>query len=438
MDIRGHVGCVGRRMSSRTLGVASLVLLPIALPGCGKRVATLVEEHAADYAALDARVAEAQALVAKVPEHGLRAFPRCKPSAAYVYGGDTPNTDVIGGKVLDWDTGPIADALKLRRAAEGKGRFSGPKASVVDERRLAQLAGIANLVVLREHKTSTEDHVSADVFVVSGKPAKITCAFGFDGGHGMYGSVGRVTGKEVWTNKRTGQVVHERDVVEGASSGTSGAFEARNRLPEALARNLGIEYSYTARDAAQRALAGKARALDPFPSLRVKEVLEDRGASRPDHASSFLGTFGYEDAWDTDGVRLTVNDLAKDTLVVVGREHAVSAGGGPDGKALADRLAAESFSGSAELVAKLKSLGWSATAPAKADNPFQGGRRQYAVDAKKGDATAKVAVLDYAEAARKQNGAVMRVVGRTLLVAQGASSTLGPADEILTEITGVR
>lgn len=426
-------------MSSRTLGLVPLLLLaPATLTGCGKRTATLVQEHAADYAAIEARVAEAEALVAKVPERGVRAFPRCKPSASYVYRGDAPNTDVVGGKALDWDSGPIAEAMRLRKESASGGRFSGPKATPFQEQRIAALAGIKNLVVLREHKDSTDFHVSADVFVVSGQPAKIVCAFGFDGGHGSYGSVGKVTGKEVWTNKRTGQVVRERDVVEGASSGTSGALEARNRLPHALARNLGLDYSYNTTEEAQKAIAGKTRPLDPFPSIRAAEVLEDRGASRPEHSTAYQGSFGYEDSWDTDGLRLSVNDASKDTSVAIGREHAVSAGASPEGRALAERLAGETFSGSAELVAKLKSLGWTATAPSKADHPFQGGRRQYAVDAKKGDASVKVAVLDYAEAARKQNGAALRVVGRDVFVAQGASPVLGPADEILTEITGLR
>ncbi|HRG97770.1 MAG TPA: hypothetical protein PLR99_16060 [Polyangiaceae bacterium] len=218
-------------MGSRLVWVAAGVCL---LAGCGKRLSTVVAEHKAEFAAMDAKIAQAKALAAGVPERGTRAFPRCKPSKDYVFSSglnSEENTiDVLSDGMIAWDAGPLALALRFRKEHEGEGRFSGPKATPYDEKRLDVLKRLKHLVVLRDHKASTEHHVTADVFVVDLASGKITCAFGFDGGEGGYGSAGTVVGKEVRINKRTGQKVGERDVVQGASAGTSGAVEARGRL----------------------------------------------------------------------------------------------------------------------------------------------------------------------------------------------------------------
>ncbi len=139
-----------------------------------------------------------------MPDRGLRAFPRCKPSPSYVYSdsGDPKsesdhNTDIVGGKYVSWTSSPLGQALALRSASVGKNRFNGAKVSPSDEATLKKLKRIKNVIVIREHKDASDDHVSADMFVVAGDPAKIVCAFGFDGGDPSYGSVGQVTGKEV-------------------------------------------------------------------------------------------------------------------------------------------------------------------------------------------------------------------------------------------------
>ncbi len=424
------------------IGQWRVLAVPLALlaAGCGKRVSGLVADHQADYAALDARIAQANALVAKVPERGVRSFPRCKPTDRYLFSssGGPHDTDVIGGSALAGYPSPIADVLKMRKDAEGKGRFSGPKASAFDEKRFELVKGVKNLVVLREHKDSTEHHVSADVFVVSGEPAKITCAFGFDGGEGGYGSVGTVTGKEVWTDKRTGRVVRERDHVEGASSGTSGAAEARNRLPSALARNLGLDYSYSTKEEAAKYRAGYKRPLGEFPTIRVKEVLEDRGASNLRNFSAWNTPFGTNDGWNTDGIHLEIFDLGRVPGAVLGKEQVVNVGPQPDDVAFATKLAAEPVASAKDLVARVKGAGYVLFGAEPPDLPAPYGFRKYELSASKGGAQRKISVLDFGPAARKQGDATVRIDGRRLIVVQGKSSVLGPAEEIANEIMAAR
>lgn len=424
----------GMRTSAR---VGLLVIAALAC-GCGKRVSGLVAEHKADYEALDARIAQANALVAKVPERGTRAFPRCKPTDAYSFSssGGKHDTDVIGGVALAGYPSPIADVLELRKKAAGNGRFSGPKASSNDEERFARVKTVKNLVVLREHKDSTEHHVSADVFVVSGEPAKITCAFGFDGGEGGYGSVGTVTGKEVWTDKRTGRVVRERDHVEGASSGSSGATEARNRLPGALARNLGLDYSYNTKDEAAKYRSGYKRPLGDFPTIRIKEVLEDRGASNLRGFSQWNTPLGTNDGWNTDGTHVEMYDLTRSPGAVLGRELVVNAGPQAEDVALATTLAGESFATPKDMIARLKGLGQVLMGPEPPALPTPYGFRKYELKVSKGGKERKVNVLDFAAAARKQGDATVRIDGRRVILVQGNSPSLGPAEEIANEIMG--
>jgi hypothetical protein len=424
---------MNRSILRASLGIL-VVAASCALSGCSKRVASLVGEYQADFARLDAMIASANAEVAKVPERGTRAFSRCKPSPSYVFESNGHNTDMIGAHLLAGNPSPLTDALAMRAASAGKGRFSGPAATAAQKETLKALATIKNLIVIREHKDASDAHVSADVFLVSGEPAKIVCAFGFDGGEGSAGSAGQVVGKEVWTNKRTGKVVGEHDLVEGKESGSSGAGNAIGRLPIAIGRNLGIAVSFAAKEAAEKAKAGGGVRFAELPTLRTTQVLEDRGAKRPRSASS--SQFGLVSIWNTDGVGINLFDVGSDAYIAIGPEQAMSVTGAPDGRQIADRLVAQPFGTPKDLVARLAGLGYALSSTAKDAPTFTAGHRRYGLKARKGATELKVEVLDFVEAARRQNAATLRVEGRHILVLQGISPAIGSAEEIAKEIVG--
>lgn len=278
------------------------------------------------------------------------------------------------------------------------------------------------------NKDASEDHVSADMFVVSRAPSAIVCAFGFDGGPPSSGSAGVVVGKEVVSVKRTGKVVAERDVVKGASSGASGAFNARNYLPQAIERNLGIFISYKS---AERVKPAAAWGVDPFPTLKVKAVLEDRGAVsfRPMTSQTFgSGTF-----WFTGGVHVYLFEIEK-TTAFIGDEQAVLVTGS-GGNATAAEVLITPIPTPQDLIARLRPLGYVASGPVKEESPTPGLLR-YSLRAKKGSYESTISVLDFRDAARGRNQATLRVEGKRLLIVQGASPVLGTAEQIAAEITG--
>jgi len=430
--VRGTFGRHARRAHGpRETGWGLALLGALAgLAGCAKRAPTLLKERAADLAAIDADIARANALVSKVPERGLRALPRCKPTSGYAFSvtGGAHDTDIVGAKLLAGYPSPLQGTLDLRAQNAGKSRWSGAKVFAPDERRIDAVRDLKYLLVIREHQDSSEDHVSADMFVVSRSPAAIVCAFGFEGGERGYGSAGSVVGKEVISVKRTGKVVAERDVVQGASSGSSGAFNARNHLPDSLARNLGIWISYTSAESRPRALPA---GLGEYPALKVTAVLEDRGAVA--FRTYLSQPFGTWSSWNTDGVRLSVFDLAR-TGGVVGAEQAIIVSGA-NGDVMASRLLATPIPSSNALLTRLRSLGFAPSSPVVEEQRDNGFRR-YSVRARKGGAEAAVSVLDFSDAARRRGGATMRVEGSKVLLAHGTSPVLGTAEEIATEIAG--
>lgn len=417
--------------------IALTAVSALVTSGCGKRQSTLVEEYGADFAAMDAKIAQAKAEVAKVPERGTKAFPRCKRSKDYVYGpgGDGNTIDFVPGSDLGWEATPLASAMKLRKESEGKGRFSGPKATDFDVKRLAVLKRVKHLIIIREQKTSTEHQLFGDVFVVN-DGGKIACAFGFDGGEASYGSAGKVTGKEVWTDKRSGKVVREREVVEGATSGTSGTYEARKHIPLSLARNLGVLVGY---DEQTQKVVGGEKGLGEFPSIRIKHVLEDRNAPSVVNLTNYTSPFGPADKLITDGVELASFQLDKHPHVAIGREQAVNADASPDGRALAEKLAAQPFADEKELLARARALGYTEVPPKtpKPNQPGAGrsraGVREYSVTVKNAAGDHFVQVIDYSAGAQKRGTAFVRVVGRTIVSGEGKGPVIGSAAEILNE-----
>ncbi len=401
--------------------------------GCAKRAPTLLKERAADLAAIDASIASANALVAKVPERGTHAFPRCRATSGYAFStmGGVHNTDLVGAKLLAGYPSPLQDVLELRAKNADKNRWNGTKVFPYDEKKIDAIRDLKFLLVIREHKDASDDHVSADMFVVSRSPAAIVCAFGFEGGERGYGSAGTVVGKEVISVKKTGKVVAERDVVQGASSGSSGAFNARNHLPESIARNLGVSISYSSTEAAERARRAVPSGLGEYPAIKVKAVLEDRGAVAFRHWVS--QPFGTWTSWDTEGVRVSVFETER-AGGVIGAEQALIVSG-PDGEATAARLLATPIPAPKDLVTRMRTLGFAASSPVKEERPSAGFYR-YSVRARKGAYEATFSVLDFSEAAHRRGGATARVEGKRVLIVQGTSPVLGTAEEIATEIAG--
>lgn len=422
-----------QRTAERVTRGALMVGLVAIASGCAKRAPTLLKERAADLAAIDGAIASANALVAKVPERGTHAFPRCKATSGYAFNtmGGVHNTDLVGAKLLAGYPSPLQDILELRAKNADKSRWNGTKVYPPDEQKIDAIRDLKFLLVIREHKDASDDHVSADMFVVSRSPSAIVCAFGFEGGARSFGSAGTVVGKEVISVKKTGKVVAERDVVQGAYSGSSGAFNARNHLPESVARNLGMSISYNTAEAAERARRAVPTGLGEYPSIKVRAVLEDRGAVA--FRSSISQPFGTWTSWDTDGVHVSVFETER-ASGVIGAEQALIVSGA-DGQALATRLLATPIPTPKDLVARLRPLGFVATGPVKEERPDAGFRR-YALRAKRGSYEATFSVLDFSEAAHRRGGAAMRVEGKKLLIVQGTSPVLGTAEEIAAEIVG--
>ncbi|HRG97769.1 MAG TPA: hypothetical protein PLR99_16055 [Polyangiaceae bacterium] len=185
------------------------------------------------------------------------------------------------------------------------------------------------------------------------------------------------------------------------------------------------------------------KGLGAFPSIRVTHVLEDRNASSARGSTTYSSPFGTIDQWDTDGVSLALFDLDKLPHVAIGKEQAVNADASPEGRALAEKLAATPFADQKELAARVRPLGYSivpltpgegaaAAYREKLASP-RAGRRQYSVRVKSAKGDHLVQVLDYSAGAQKRGGATLRLDGRRIVVGSGASPALGSAEELIRE-----
>lgn len=432
--------------SLRSLSV-SLALLALGA-GCDRAKAA-VKKHEPAYARIDAFIKEATALAVAVPERGTRTFPACKPSDQYVFDAATGhNVDLVGGKFLAWSGSPLAKALAIREIA-GK---PGAKVDAYDLRALDKLDGIQHLVVIREHAKSDENHITADVFLVSRAPAKIVCAFPFVGAEPSYGSIGTAA-KEIITTKRNGITISEteRDIRVAAYEGSNAVSGSVTKLWSSLARHLGIAWGLGGDDFE---LAKKARAgqLAPPEGKRLsgwylKEALDDVGidSTRLDRTAT---PTGEETRWNSDGYPSETKGVSVtlfadvDKEAAVGPEHTVVVRGE---KELQASLAAKPIASEAEAAARAKALGWTLAAPAVVKGAaagegglpkFSKGYRKFTLTFKKRDATAGAVVLDYSQAARAGNTGAVRLEGRQVLIVSGESPHVGTAAEVAKVLSG--
>lgn len=419
----------------------SLVVGLLLACGCSKRASSALEEHADDFARIDKIIAQGNAAIAKIPERGIKQVGRCKPDPSWswgAYGQGVHNMDVVPGSAMGW-TNALGDSLDLRRRNQGKGYFDSEKLTYHETSKLDQLKDIKHFIFIRDHKSSDKFHLTADVFVFNGDTGKLTCAFGFDGGEGAYGSEGTVKGKEIITNKKTGKVVAERDWVEGKSDGTTGAYEARNKVGSHFGRVLGV-FIMGDKDveaAAKAARDGTAeKGLGKYGTTQIDRVLEERAApvGRPSRPHGV----GEETEWYGEGFRVSLVNASDVygspvTNAAIGAEQAVAIEGLNDNLATASALVAKPWRGQAELLGRLRGLGIQIPAP-PAETPSVEGMRRYTLQGKKDAFTVKVFVADYSAAAQKQNNSALRIDGKRVVVVRSTNPLLGTAEEIATEI----
>lgn len=416
--------------------ISLLLGLLLATSGCSKRASSALSSHAEDFARLDKLIAQGQAEVAKIPERGVKQVGRCKPDPKWAWGSlgtGLHNIDVVPGSAMGFSNA-LGDSLELRRRNEGKSYFSSDKITSIETGKLDQLKDIKHLIFVRDHKTTDKFHLTADVFVFNGETGKITCGFGFDGGQAEYGSTGTVVGKEIVTNKKTGKVVAERDWVEGKSEGTTGAYEARNKISPHFARVLGFAVYSGPEDekAAKEARDGTApKGMGKYPRLQVERVLEERAANVIGH--SRVNGAGDESTWRGDGFQVFLVDASSDANVAVGAEQSVAIEGLPDRAAVAASLVGKPWKGQAELIARLRGAGIQVSSP-PVDVPPREGVVRYTLMGKKEQMSPKIMVVDYSAAAQRQSSATVRIDGRRVVIVHSTLAALGTAEEIATEI----